>query len=65
MGLEFSHVPVACGFLVAIMSPLGWYPNQSVVLEDAALVVSNDFCYSVVRIASEDWGFSEVDNLSP
>jgi hypothetical protein len=48
-----------------MMSPLGRYPECSVILEDAALVVEKDLCYTVVRIVTEDWGFSEVDDLSP
>ena len=47
------------------MSPLGTYPYDSIVSEDAALIVSDDLCFSIVRILEEDWGFSEVDSLSP
>ncbi len=65
MSLHFSYTPVTCGFHVTMMSPLGSYPEHSVILDDAALVVERDLCYSVVRIVKEDWGFSEVDSLSP
>jgi hypothetical protein len=47
------------------MSPLGVYPDRSLILEDAALIVNSDLCFSIVRIVKQDWGFSEVDSLSP
>lgn len=60
-----SYKPVSCGFRVRLMSPLGVYPDHSIILEDAAFIVSSDLCFSIVRIVEEDWGFSEVDSLSP
>src|SRR5260370_20007667 len=60
-----SYMAVACGFQVRLMSPLGTYPDGSIILEDAALIVNPDLCFSIVRIKDEDWGFSEVDSLSP
>lgn len=65
MPLEYSYTPVPCGFHVTMMSPLGSYPEHSIILDNAALVLERDLCYSVVRIVTEDWGFSEVDDLSP
>jgi hypothetical protein len=65
MPLKFSYKPVACGFHVRLMSPLGSYPDRSIILQDAALIIGTDLCYSIVRIVKEDWGFSEVDFLSP
>lgn len=47
------------------MSPLGVYPDHSIILKDAAFIVNSDLCFSIVRIVEEDWGFSEVDSLSP
>jgi hypothetical protein len=47
------------------MSPLGSYPDTSMVLEDAAYIMSPEICFSIIRIKEEDWGFSEVDMLSP
>jgi hypothetical protein len=47
------------------MSPLGVYPDRSIIGRDAAFIVDSGLCFSVVRIAHEDWGFSEVDSLSP
>jgi len=47
------------------MSPLGSYPRETIVSEDAAFVVNSDLSFSIVRIVEEDWGFSEVDSLSP
>jgi hypothetical protein len=47
------------------MSPLGVYPDHSILLKDAALIVNSDLCFSIARIVEEDWGFSEVDSLSP
>jgi hypothetical protein len=43
------------------MSSLGRYPADSFVAPSAALLVSPEICFSVVRIEKEDWGFSEVD----
>jgi hypothetical protein len=60
-----SHRPVAQGFHVCLLSPLGSYPKSSVILDDAAYIMSPDICFSIVRIKKEDWGFSEVDMLSP
>jgi hypothetical protein len=47
------------------MSPLGIYPGRSILLANAALIVSHEMCFSIVRIVKEDWGFSEVDTLAP
>jgi hypothetical protein len=59
-----SYKPVNCGFRVRLMSPLGVYPDQSIVLRDVAFVVSSDLCFSIVRIVEEEWE-AEVDSLSP
>jgi hypothetical protein len=63
--MKLSHRPVAQGFHVCLLSPLGSYPESSVILDDAAYIMSPDICFSIVRITKEDWGFSEVDMLSP
>jgi len=47
------------------MSPLGTYPCNTIASDDAAFVVNSDLSFSIVRIVEEDWGFSEVDSLSP
>jgi hypothetical protein len=47
------------------MSPLGTYPYGTIVSDDAAFIVNADVSFSIVRIVEEDWGFSEVDSLSP
>lgn len=60
-----SYKPVACGLDVCLMSPLGAYPDTSLVFEDTALVIDSQACFSIIRIKKEDWGFSEVDSLSP
>lgn len=65
MPLKYSYTRVSCGFHVTMMSPLGSYPERSIILEDAALIVESDLCYSVLRIVREDRGFSEVDALTP
>jgi hypothetical protein len=58
-------MPVASGFHVRLMSPLGIYPVDSIILADAAFIASPELCFSIVRIVKEDWGFSEVDSLAP
>src|ERR1700733_1595503 len=63
--MKHSCKPVSCGFQVRLMSPLGVYPETSIVLDDAGLIVASDLCFSIVRIKEEDWGFSEVDSLTP
>lgn len=60
-----SYKPVASGFHIRLMSPLGVYPDRSIILADAAFIVSPELCFSMVRIVKEDWGFSEVDSLAP
>lgn len=60
-----SPVPVPQGFHVTLMSPLGSYPTSSIILDNAAYVMSPEICFSIVRVEEEDWGFSEVDMLSP
>jgi hypothetical protein len=62
--MQPSYKPVNCGFRVRLMSPLGVYPSQSIVLEDVAFVVSSDLCFSIVRIEEEEWD-ADVDSLSP
>lgn len=61
--MKLSHTPVKTGFHVRLMSPLGRYPSDSFRASKAALLVSPEICFSIVRIAKEDWGFSEVDIL--
>lgn len=57
-------MPVENGFRVRLMSPLGRYPTSTFCTESAALIVSSEICFSVVRIQKEDWSFSEVDVLT-
>ena len=33
------------------MSPLGVYPDQSIIFRDVAFIVNDDLCFSIVRIA--------------
>lgn len=47
------------------MSPLGIYPSRSILLANAALIVTPEICFSIIRIVKEDRGFSEVDSLAP
>jgi hypothetical protein len=63
--MNISDKPVSLGFRVRLMSPLGTYPYESILSDDAAFVVTSDLSFSIVRIVEEDWGFSEVDSLSP
>jgi hypothetical protein len=63
--MKRSHRPVASGFHVRLMSPLGIYPVDSIILADAGFVASPELCFSMVSIVKEDWGFSEVDSLAP
>jgi hypothetical protein len=63
--MNISYKPVSLGFRVRLMSPLGSYPCESIISEDAAFIVGSDVTFSMVRIVEEDWGFSEVDSLSP
>ena len=60
-----SYKPVASRFHFRLMSPLGVYPDRSILLADAAFIVSPELCFSIVRIVKEDWGFAEVDLLAP
>ena len=60
-----SYKPVEKGFWVRLMSPLGSYPANTFVTESAALVVTPEICFSVVRVEEEDWSFSEIDSLTP
>jgi hypothetical protein len=59
--MKVSNMPVKTGFHVRLMSQLGRYPADSFIAPNAALLVSPEICFSVVRIEKEDWGFSEVD----
>lgn len=63
--MKQSYKPVASGFHIRLMSPLGVYPDRSIILADAAFIVEPELCFSMVRIVKEDWGFSEVDSLDP
>jgi hypothetical protein len=61
--MKLSHIPVKTGFHARLMSPLGRYPTDSFLAPDAAFMISPEMCFSIVRIAKENWGFSEVDIL--
>lgn len=63
--MKVSYEPVESGFHVRLMSPLGRYPPSSFIGDSAALVVSPEVCFSVVRVKARDWGFSEIDGLTP
>jgi hypothetical protein len=56
-------MPVNKGFRVRLMSPLGCYPAVSCCFESAALIVSPELCFSIVRVSQEEWSFSGVDVL--
>jgi hypothetical protein len=62
--MKISHMPIKKGFQVRLMSPLGRYPASTFSAESAALVISPEICFSIVRVPKEDWSFSEVDILS-
>jgi hypothetical protein len=59
-----SFKPVEKGFHVRLMSPLGRYPADSFCSESAAMIISPELCFSIIRVAQEDWSFSEVDVLT-
>ncbi len=65
--MKLSRNPIEKGFRVRLMSPLGRYPANNLCSESAALIISPDICFSIVRVPREDWnwGFSEVDVLTP
>src|SRR5215469_4303923 len=60
--MEHSSVSVKNCFLVRLMSPLGCYPADSLLSASAALMVSPDICFSIVRV-EEGWS-TEVDTLN-
>ena len=60
-----SYMPVSCGFQVRLMSPLGLYPDKDIILDDVCLITTPELCFSIIRIKEKDWGFSEVDSLTP
>src|SRR6266481_1034467 len=62
--MKLSNRPVKMGFRVRLMSPLGRYPADSFCTQSAAMIISPEICFSIVRIPKEDWSFSEVDILS-
>ncbi len=59
-----SYKPVKRGFRVRLMSPLGRYPAENFCVDSAALIISPEICFTIVRVPSEDWSFSEVEILS-
>ena len=52
------------GFRARLMSPLGRYPADSFCAESAALVISPEICFSIVKVQREDWGYLEADILT-
>ena len=62
--MKVSHMPVAKRFHVRLMSPLGRYPTNSFCSESAALIVSPEVCFSIVRVPPGGSGFSELDCLT-
>lgn len=62
--MRLSFKPVEKGFRVRLMSPLGRYPTDDFCSESAALIISPEICFSIVRVPREDWSFSEVDILT-
>ena len=58
------HTLRSDGFQARLLSPLGSYPAESFYSKNAALVVEEDICLSIVRWKEEE-GFSEIDNLAP
>jgi hypothetical protein len=62
--MRLSRMHVARGFQLQVMSPLGRYPDESIILKRAALIISPKLCFSIIRISRKDLSFSEVDLLS-
>jgi hypothetical protein len=59
-----SYEPVEKRFRLRLMSPLGRYPANSFCSESAALIVSPEVCFSIVRVPRGGCGFSELDCLT-
>lgn len=62
--MRISYKPIAKGFRVRLMSPLGRYPADTFHSGSAALIISPEICFSIVTVLREDWGFSEVEILT-
>ena len=59
--MKVSREPIEKGFRVRLLSPLGRYPANNFCSESAALIISPDICFSIVKAPRGDWGFSELD----
>ena len=57
-------MPIEKGFRVRLLSPMGEYPPQSFFSQSAALIISPDVCFTITRVQSRDWSFSEADSLT-
>ncbi len=62
--MKLSSSPTEKGFRVRLMSPLGRYPADSFHSESAALIVSPEICFSIVRMRRNTWGFAEREILT-
>jgi len=62
--MKLSSSPTDKGFRVRLMSPLGCYPADSFHSESAALIVSPEICFSIVRMRRNVWGFAEREILT-
>ena len=62
--MKLSSSPIEKGFRVRLMSPLGRYPADNFFSESAALIISPEICFSIVRVRRNTSGFSELDILT-
>ncbi len=62
--MKLSSSPTEKGFRVRLMSPLGRYPADSFCSESAALIISPEICFSIVRMRRNTWGFAEREVLT-
>lgn len=62
--MELSSSPGEKGFRVRLMSPLGRYPADSFCSESAALIVSPEICFSIVRMRRNTWSATEREVLT-
>jgi hypothetical protein len=62
--MKLSSSPTEKGFRVRLMSPLGRYPADSFCSESAALIVSPEISFSIVRMSRNVWGSAEREILT-
>ena len=56
--------PFTNGISIRLLSPLGQYPANSFICPDAAMIITDELCATMVRYVA-NWEFSEVDSLTP